>query len=197
MTEKRRHGKELENAIFDATIDILNDDGLDGVTFSKVAARVKTSRPVIYRRWDSPFSLALEAIRNKIRQENHGHMQDITLSGQNLSEDLSQVLQRYMVVMNTFSRYYVSLLLAGTNSDDTSVLDDVFEHGNQENIKTMTVILNRAIARDEIKEDKFSNETKLLPFEWLRYHLFTESKVSDAQLKTFIKCVLIPVYTQK
>lgn len=197
MTEQRRHGKALETAIFDATIAILDADGLDGVTFSKVAARAKTSRPVIYRHWDSPFTLALEAIRNKIRQTNNGHLQDVPFTGQNLSDDLSQVLQRYRVIMDTYSQYYVSLLLAGANSDHTSILDDVFDHGNQVNIETMTLILNRAIARKEIKGDTFDDETKLLPFEWLRYHLFTATKVSDDQLNTLIQHILIPVYTQK
>ncbi len=55
MTKRRRHGEELENAIFESTIAILDSDGLEGLTFSKVASLAKTSRPVIYRRWDSPF----------------------------------------------------------------------------------------------------------------------------------------------
>ncbi|KRM77956.1 TetR/AcrR family transcriptional regulator [Secundilactobacillus collinoides] len=197
MTKRRRHGEELENAIFESTIAILDSDGLEGLTFSKVASLAKTSRPVIYRRWDSPFSLALDAIRNKIRKENSGHLQDIKLNGDHLKDDLSQVLRRYMVVINTFSHYYASLFLAGASQENDTVLDSLFDYADKEDIKTMTLIFERAIARKEITKDNFSDEVKLLPFEWLRYHLFTEKNVSEAQLQHFIEIVLLPVYTQK
>lgn len=47
----RRRGEELESAIRAAAIDLLAAHGPGGVTMDAVAARARTSKPVLYRRW--------------------------------------------------------------------------------------------------------------------------------------------------
>ncbi|WQH18808.1 helix-turn-helix domain-containing protein [Lactiplantibacillus plantarum] len=94
MTKTRRRGAELENAIYQAARDILNQDGLEQLTFANVAEQAGTSKPVIYRRWRSPLELAIAAIQDQIITENHGQLDEVSLTGQTLSEDLFQVLKR-------------------------------------------------------------------------------------------------------
>ncbi|WP_054762542.1 hypothetical protein [Secundilactobacillus collinoides] len=64
-------------------------------------------------------------------------------------------------------------------------MDSLFDYADKEDIKTMTLIFERAIARKEITKDNFSDEVKLLPFEWLRYHLFTEKKRQRSTVAAF------------
>jgi AcrR family transcriptional regulator len=54
---ERRYGAELEAAIESAVLQLLDEQGPAGVTMEAVAAKAKTSKPVLYRRW--PDSRAL------------------------------------------------------------------------------------------------------------------------------------------
>ncbi|MFF4415644.1 TetR/AcrR family transcriptional regulator [Streptosporangium sp. NPDC001559] len=58
----RRRGERLEQAILDATWDLLTQVGYAKLTMEAVAARAGTSRPVIHRRWPTRAQLALAAL---------------------------------------------------------------------------------------------------------------------------------------
>lgn len=47
----RRRGKALDQAIHDAVITLLTEQGPAAVTMEAVAATARTSKPVLYRRW--------------------------------------------------------------------------------------------------------------------------------------------------
>lgn len=53
---------DLDAAILDAARSILVESGIDGLSFSAVAARAETTRPAIYRRFDDIDALAVAAI---------------------------------------------------------------------------------------------------------------------------------------
>ncbi|MFC7382363.1 TetR/AcrR family transcriptional regulator [Sphaerisporangium rhizosphaerae] len=58
----RRRGERLEQAILDATWELLAEMGYAKLTMEAVAARAGTSRPVIHRRWPTRAQLALAAL---------------------------------------------------------------------------------------------------------------------------------------
>ncbi len=58
----RPRDAELDAAILDAARSILVESGLDGLSFSAVAARAETTRPAIHRRFDDIDALAVAAI---------------------------------------------------------------------------------------------------------------------------------------
>lgn len=60
-TKSRRRGEELENAILDAAWAELSDVGYTALTIEAVAKRAGTSKPVIYRRWQSRAHLVMAA----------------------------------------------------------------------------------------------------------------------------------------
>jgi len=60
-TRTRRRGMELEHAILDAAWAELHDVGYAALTIEGVAARARTSKPVIYRRWAGRAELVLAA----------------------------------------------------------------------------------------------------------------------------------------
>jgi AcrR family transcriptional regulator len=59
----RRRDEALSQAIVDATLEILREEGYDGLTIEAVARRAGVSRPAIYARWRSLHDLVLEAAR--------------------------------------------------------------------------------------------------------------------------------------
>ncbi|MFB7475725.1 TetR-like C-terminal domain-containing protein [Kitasatospora sp. NPDC056184] len=58
----RRRGKELEAAIFEATLDQLTSGGFARLTMEGVAAAARTGKAALYRRWASKVELVIDAL---------------------------------------------------------------------------------------------------------------------------------------
>ncbi|OMC05423.1 TetR family transcriptional regulator [Mycolicibacter heraklionensis] len=59
---ERRHGAALEAAIQTAVLALLAEQGPGAVTMEAVAARAKTSKPVLYRRWPDRRALLRDVL---------------------------------------------------------------------------------------------------------------------------------------
>jgi AcrR family transcriptional regulator len=57
----RPRSQEADRAILTATVDLLAERGLDGMSIEEVAARAGVGKATIYRRWPSKGLLALDA----------------------------------------------------------------------------------------------------------------------------------------
>lgn len=60
----RRRGQPLIQAIFEATVAELAETGYTGLAMERVAARARTSKASLYRRWPSRADLVADAIRH-------------------------------------------------------------------------------------------------------------------------------------
>jgi AcrR family transcriptional regulator len=58
----RRRGRELEQAIFSATLCELAEVGYGGLTMEGVASRAHTGKAALYRRWSSKDDLIVDAL---------------------------------------------------------------------------------------------------------------------------------------
>jgi AcrR family transcriptional regulator len=58
----RRRGKELEDALYDAALAELAAVGYGGLTMEGIAARARTGKAALYRRWSSKHDLVLAAL---------------------------------------------------------------------------------------------------------------------------------------
>ncbi|WP_286917220.1 MULTISPECIES: TetR/AcrR family transcriptional regulator [Pseudomonas] len=69
LTRGRRRDPGRDEAILDATIEVLAESGYDGMTMDMVAARAKTGKATVYRRWSSKAELILEAVTHLKRSQ--------------------------------------------------------------------------------------------------------------------------------
>jgi AcrR family transcriptional regulator len=60
LGRKRDHSRDPE--ILAAAIDVLAENGFDGMTIDMVAARAKAGKATLYRRWPSKSDLVLDAV---------------------------------------------------------------------------------------------------------------------------------------
>lgn len=75
LGRKRDHTRD--NAILDATLDVLAEVGYGGMTVDMVAARASAGKATIYRRWSSKEDLILGAVaRMKSQQVDLEHLPD-------------------------------------------------------------------------------------------------------------------------
>ncbi|TYK52473.1 TetR/AcrR family transcriptional regulator [Actinomadura decatromicini] len=58
----RRHGAELQQAIFDAVFEQLSDVGFTRMTMDSVALAARTGKAALYRRWSNKKELVLDAL---------------------------------------------------------------------------------------------------------------------------------------
>ncbi|MEV6972809.1 TetR/AcrR family transcriptional regulator [Kitasatospora sp. NPDC093806] len=58
----RRRGRELEAAIFEATLDQLTSGGFARLTMEGVAGAARTGKAALYRRWTSKVELVIDAL---------------------------------------------------------------------------------------------------------------------------------------
>jgi AcrR family transcriptional regulator len=58
----RRRGKELEDALYDATLAELAAVGYGGLTMEGIASRARTGKAALYRRWSSKHDLVQAAL---------------------------------------------------------------------------------------------------------------------------------------
>jgi AcrR family transcriptional regulator len=61
-TRTRRRGKELEDALYDATLAELASVGYGGLTMEGIAARARTGKAALYRRWTCKHDLVQAAL---------------------------------------------------------------------------------------------------------------------------------------
>ncbi|TGL65284.1 TetR/AcrR family transcriptional regulator [Leptospira jelokensis] len=69
----RKRDASLDLAILNATIEILAEEGFDGMTMDQIAAKVGTGKAACYRRWPSKVKLVKDALvwmnRNQLELE--------------------------------------------------------------------------------------------------------------------------------
>jgi len=58
----RKRDPSRDQEILDAALDVLAEEGYDGMTIDMVATRAKAGKATVYRRWDSKPELVLDAV---------------------------------------------------------------------------------------------------------------------------------------
>lgn len=194
MTKTRRRGAELEAAIYQATRDILAQDGFTRLTFANVAELAGTSKPVIYRRWNSPLELALTAIQDKIKSDNHGQLDELQLTGHNLSEDLFQIVTRFTVSIDAFNQAFVITWFRNLTDADSEQVQKLLHSVKTIDAHAIDHAVQRAQERGELALGDLSMDLKLMPFDWLRYRIFAGESINESVLKLLVDDLLVPAY---
>lgn len=194
MTQQRRRGNKLKEAIYLSALEILEKEGYKAITFQNIAKRAQTSRSVLYRSWPSPFILLYEAVRWKTFQDGNGSIGDANYDTGSLRGDLIELCQHWvknsLVFSSEFMKGFLSELIE--NPDVAHLSEKIAES----NLQVIEKIIECATLRGEIK-DEVSDMVKLLPFEVLRYHLvFMNDKIDDQFIEQLVDDVLLPAMTK-
>lgn len=65
----RPRDQELDHAILSATVEILNESGIEAATIAAIAERAGTTRPALYRRYSSVAEVVIAALHTIARLE--------------------------------------------------------------------------------------------------------------------------------
>jgi AcrR family transcriptional regulator len=132
-----------EQAILDAAIDLVAEIGYDAMSIEAVAARAKSSKATIYRRWPGKAELVAEAMRR--RSEPVFELPDTG----SLRGDLLALVQRMFDSINGVDGGLLcGLAVAVRNDAQFGRL--VASHLHEQKLRPIAAIVARAEARGEL-----------------------------------------------
>ncbi len=184
----RRRGATLEGAILQAAWDELAAVGYANLTMEGVAARARTSKAVVYRRWPGRPALVLAAMRR------HAPL----LSGEvpdtgELRGDVLALLRRVWRRLGEVSQETIYGLLADYFRD-AELFSYLQTQVLQVGADVMTTILQRAAARGEVRLDKVTRRMATLPVDLARHELLvTRAPVPENVLIEIVDNIFLPL----
>lgn len=180
----RRSNEDIQKAIFESTLEIMNEEGFENVTFAKVAKRSGTNRPVLYRRWETPFELIYDA--EQYSTDDVDSFDDIDFSGKNMRENLIAILTHFDDSPEFMKAYLVEL---GRGTDSVNKLSKALQ---KQNLFIMERLLSQAQLDGEIKHT-VTDYVKLLPFNLILYQaMIDKSKITKQLVVEIVDQVIIP-----
>jgi len=186
----RRRGDELVDAILKASWDELSDMGYTSLTIEGVAARAKTNKAVIYRRWENKSRLVIETLKKYIPRS-----EKVTPNTGNLRDDVFLLLKRIAVPLQMIGGEtihglmveYFSKHIINSFPQIMSGIEGRFEN-------YMRDILKNAELRGEVDLEKITSRIISLPLDLVRYEILTTHKpITENVLNEIVDDIFMPL----
>lgn len=188
----RRRGANLETALLDAAWTELTAVGYGAFTIEGVAARARTSRAVLYRRWPNRAELAVAAIRHYM-QATATELPDAGTFRADVLALLRQISARGAAVAGVFS-----FLIADYFEETGLSLSDLRERIIAGRPNRMDAIIERAVERGEIDPARLSPRIASLPIDLVRHDLIVNSApVPESTLIEIVDNLFLPLLGAK
>ena len=186
MGTRRRRGKVLEAAIFDAVFEELARAGYVNFSIERVAAGAGTSKTVLYRRWPTRARLVYAALRATQPVLSSEAPDTGTVRG-----DLMVILHRVSEMVDELSPEVIFGLIAELlHESDSSLFREVHERNAKRNME----ILARGVGRGEIAAQKLTPRLAALPFDLVRYQLMVlRQPLSNEDIEEIVDRIFLPL----
>lgn len=167
----RQPSPETEDAILEATREILAAQGVQGLTIEGVAARSGVAKTTIYRRWRSKHDLALAVLIAMVEQQ----VQSSHDLGDTRAE-LVAFVNRAMKILNTTLMGRVMQGLVSDLAADPELARAFRERVVTKRVDELTRILQRGMQRGNIRRDADIEIANELLFGPVYYRLFLSGR---------------------
>ena len=187
----RRRGQALESVLLEAAWQQMLEAGPVGFTFDAIAARARTSKPVLYRRWSNvdellSATLAWQGRRDALVVPDTGNLRDDLLE---LLRAANRKPERFLV----FFRVIASGWLRQTGLTPAA-LRDRYLSASTLGIDT---VFRRAVARGDIGDDVLTPSLSTLPFDLFRSRmLLTLAPIPEPEITAIVDEVVMPLVTR-
>jgi AcrR family transcriptional regulator len=188
--QTRRRGAELESAILDAAWEQLIAEGYEHFTVDTVAARARTSKPVLYRRWKTRDDMLRAAVRHRGAASSRPAPDTGTLRG-----DLLALLTDANTDRNPMAALVSSMLGSYYNKTGPTPAELRAEFRGQRG-SAVEAVVNRAVERGEVDPARLTPRIVDLPFDLFRHEwIMTLMPVPDHVLRQIVDDIFIPLVT--
>jgi AcrR family transcriptional regulator len=142
----RPRSREAHLAILQAALDLLAEDGYDGLSIEAVAQRAGVSKATIYRRWTSKAALTIDVLESIAA--SHSMPDTGTTRG-----DLHELLDRVFLAINHSQYGAVLTALASELQRNPEIADTFRSRFLAARRNGMLVVLRRGIERGDLRAD--------------------------------------------
>ncbi|MFZ3565789.1 TetR/AcrR family transcriptional regulator [Streptomyces sp. BH097] len=143
---RRRMTAEREAELYDAVLGLLREVGYDALTMDAVAARTRSSKATLYRQWGGKAALVVKAMRH------HKPVDIAQIDTGTLRGDLHTLAHRHDDCSVEESTALMRGLAMAMHSDP-DLLRAFRELLIEPELEELDQVLQRAVARGEIRED--------------------------------------------
>jgi AcrR family transcriptional regulator len=184
----RRRGAALEHAILQAAADECLEHGYEGLTMDRIAARARTNKPAIYRRWPSRAAVAVAAYRQMAQRSPPPPDTGV------LRDDVLELLRRANRMWASPLGRMQRSLVAGIRAD-SQLMAIVQERANDAGSDLWLRVLSRAVARGEARPEALTPRIATVAVVLLRNEYVTRSTqtVPDDVLVAIVDEVYVPL----
>lgn len=187
-SRRRRRGAELEASVLDAAWEEIYERGYSAFTVDSVAARARTSKAVLYRRWSSRAELARAAIERFFHQHPLSVPDTGSLRGDVLEYLRNAAENSVQTEALLFARFVEFQGRTGTSLKD---LIDAIVPTHQ---SIMAQMLKRAIERGEVDEGKITDRITRLPADLFRLEVvMTGHPLSESGAEEVVDTIFLPL----
>jgi AcrR family transcriptional regulator len=177
----RRRGATLDDALLQAAWEEVSAVGYTNLTMEGVAARARTGKTVLYRRWPNRAALVLAAMRRRMG----------SLASQ--IPDTGDLRQDVLIVLRQFRDRYQQIgpdITHGLLTELHDIPPDVFEITPG----VMMTILTHAAQRGEVRLHNVTPRIAALPGDLLRHQLLlSDGSASEAFLAEVVDDIFLPL----
>jgi AcrR family transcriptional regulator len=142
----RPRSAQADHAILRATLELVAQDGIQGMSLEGVAARAGVSKTTIYRRWPNKDALILDALRQSKPPA-------LTFDTGNFLADIRHYLSSLRALLDDPLMQRLSLRLIGELSGRPEWSEGYFSDTMRPNLAALEGMIERARARGELRAD--------------------------------------------
>lgn len=183
---RRRRGDELNAAIRAAVVELLIDSGVAGVTMEAVAAKARTAKPVLYRRWPDRSALLRDTLVPMAMEVIPHH-------------DTGSYRSDMLAILRGWKRFFsspegaIAPAIIGAMPHDPELAAAFRDGVIRWRKHAMTQTIDRGISRGEVKPNVRVELARELgqALLWHRF-LVTGDEITDDFIEHIVDEVLIP-----
>jgi AcrR family transcriptional regulator len=192
----RRRGEILEDAILLAAWEEISAVGYTHLTMEGVAARAKTNKAVVYRRWPNKGHLIIAALKKYPLKKYLPLLNSEAPDSGNLREDVLILLGRITKPLQDIGAETIhGILVDFFDKEKMSSLPRMLQSQDNDRMTSgMRTILEHAEKRGEVHVENINPRIISLPIVLIRYEIIIRHEpISDATLNEIVDDIFLPL----
>jgi AcrR family transcriptional regulator len=190
---QRKRGAALEDAILEATYAVLSEVGYTAFTVEAVAARARTGKASIYRRWATKSELVLDALCDQLPTAQQCGFELTFDDSISTADALRQVATAITGVLNSPAGFAMRAIKCESTSDPelARAIDDRFQAPRR---AALVDLLRRGVERGEVRPEAATPLiADLLPAVLTHRVILQREQIDETDITAIVEQILIPL----
>jgi AcrR family transcriptional regulator len=191
--QHRRRGAALEDAILEATYDELSEMGYTAFSVESVAARARTGKASIYRRWPTKQELVMDALCQRLPTPQQCGLEQTWDESMTTEDALRQIAQSISAILKSPAGRAMRAIKCEALGDPelARAIDERFQAPRR---AALLGLLSRGVERGEVRPEAVCPLiADVLPALLTHRVLLQGEQINEGDVTDIIEQILIPL----